>query len=217
MTDPIFRSDEATAGGLAAVQKVQGRLVSIKRVPSRFEESAFGGVPKDQVEITLEDAVILEMPEGEPEPELPEGNYIFWMGYAAPGKEKPHKNTFYVKGFLASGEELGIFPEWQDKLVTLEKKEIVLFKRKNQEGESEEITQTNFVFVGGEDAGSAPDLDEYVASLIVGKNKSSALRALLLDNRTKHQTMYRDAIKDDTIADMLGLVVDDKGIYQKGE
>lgn len=210
----IFSSNEASKGGFQAVLAVQGKLVSIERVASKFETNWDGeGTPPDQAEVTLEDAMILEMGEGEPEPELKDGKFTFWMTYAQPGKPKPHKNTFYVKGFLASGEKLGIFPDWRDKFVTLRRQEVVLFKRRNDAGELEEIKQSSFVFVGEEASGQAP-IDDYVKELIVGKNKSSALRAVLMDNRAKQYSDIVSAVRDGSIDVRLGLKVDSKGVYQ---
>lgn len=216
--DVIFRTGEASKGAFQGIRKVQGRLTSIKRIPSRFETTFDGkGEPSDQVEITLEDAAILVMDEGEPEPELRDDAFTFWLTYAQPGKPKPHKNTFYVKGFLASGEALGIFPEWQDKFVTLERQEIVLFKRRNEEGELMDITQESYVLVDGEAGVDAPSVDEYVKTMLVGKNKSAALRVVLLDNRIKHRTDIVAAVRDGSIVARLGLYEDEKGVYQDAE
>ena len=238
-TDIIDRPEDASKGGFQAIKKVEGVLQPLKRVASRFE-SGYGtnpdGTPKaanDQVEIVLEEAIILEMEEGEPIPELQEDRFTTWMTYAPPGKEKPSKNTFFVKGFCVVGTELAkarglshtieggeVVSTWRDLVNTricLEKREVFLFKRRKEVGseEFEEFWQTNYVPV--ECGEEASDLNDYVRGLIVGKNSVAAKRAVLLDSRAKRYPEYKEAIDAGTICDLVGVVLDEAGVFQAKE
>lgn len=227
--DLIFRSDEASKGGFQAIKKVTGILVSVKRMPSKFEETTDDEgrtrTPKDQAEVALEDALILEMDEGEPEPELKDGKFTYWMNYALPGKEKPHQNTFFVRGFLKSAEKLaqergipgGTYKDLFNTVVVLERQEIVLFKRKIEgSDDKEEITQANLVFASDDDASEGIAIVEHIKGLVLGLNKQAALRNLLMDNRAKRYPEYKDALANDTLAEMLGLEVID-GIFKPSD
>ena len=219
--DLIFRSDEASKGGFQAIRRVTGTLASVKRVASKFTQTD-DRVPKDQAEVVLDDAEILEMDVGEPEPELKEGRFTYWMNYALPGKEKAHQNTFYVRGFLKSAEALakergipnGGLNDLMGTAITLERKEIVLFKRKVEgSDEKEEITQENLVFATDSDADAGVDITEHVRGLVVGLNEKAALRNLLMDSKAKRHPEYKDALNGGTLADMLGITVVD-GVFQ---
>lgn len=223
MTDIIGRPDEASGGIYQDILKVEGVLQPLKRVPSRFDTQFESDKPaNDQVEIVLEEAEILEMAEGQEAPELKDDRFTTWLGYAPPGKEKPHKNTFFAKGFCAYAVELakargienGGLHDLVGSRICLERKEVFLFKRhkKDDPDEYEEFNITNFVPV--ECPGDEGSLDEYVVGLIVGKNKAAAKRAVLLDGRAKKHPQYKEAIDNDTIGDMIGVGVDKKGLYQ---
>ncbi len=226
----IFRSDEASKGGFQAVIEVEGILSSIERVPPKFTGGEYGE-PKDQAKIILDDATINEMEPGEPEPELNEGQYTFWLNYATKGKEKAHQNTFYVKGFCKSAEGLakareipnGCVSDLLNSRVVLRKASkveggfietteegVLLFQRpvsKDSE-EKEQFYSDGFIFVNSE-GGSDVDIIEHVKSLVIGKTKGAALRPLMMDNKAKRNPEFKVALADDTLAEVLGLTVVD--------
>lgn len=223
MSDVIGRPDEASGGIWQDIEEVEGVLQPLKRVPSRFDTQYGSDKPaNDQVEIVLEEAEIIKMAEGQEAPELKDDKFTTWLGYAPPGKEKPHKNTFYSKGFCTYAVELaksrgienGGVHDLVNTRIRLIKKEVFLFKRHKQDDpdEYEEFNITNFVPVEcGEEEGS---LNDYVRDLIVGKNSSAAKRAVLLDSRAKKHPEYKEAIDNGTIGELVGVTVDDKGIYK---
>ena len=229
MSDEVIGSSgEATRGGFFAVRKVTGLFSELKRVDSKFDPEQSKFEPKDQVQVTLEDALILEMEEGEPEPELRDGKYVFWMNYAKKGQTKPHANTFFVKGFCKSAEEIqkargkagGGWRDFLDQAIVLEKQSVLLFKRRKDgtdpdNPEYDEFYQEGFVFV--DETAAEGDLSEHVKELIVGKNKQAALRAVLTDNRAKRNPEYKEAINSGAICELVGVYIDDAGLYQWGE
>lgn len=221
--DLIGRSSEASKGGFQGILKLQGLLASVERKPSSFETSSFGtGPPKDQAEVVLEDTIILEMEEGEPEPDLTDDKFTFWMNYAAPGKPKAHQNTFFVKGFCASAEAVqkemgnaeGGYKDFIGTVVTLERQRVFLFKRpsKEEEGEDEEFYSENFVFASGGDE-SPEDMDDHLRGLMVGKNQAATLRAVMMDVKGKRlgsAAEIRTMFTDGSLAKRLGLERDEE-------
>ena len=224
-TDIIDRPEDASKGGFQAIKRVEGILQPLKRVASRFESGWGNKPPSDQVEIVLEEAVILEMEEGEPMPELNEDRFTTWMTYAPPGKDKPSKNTFFVKGFCVAGIELakargkedGTWRDLVNTRIVLEQREVFLFKRRKEAGSEEfdEFNQTNYVPV--ECGEEQDDINDYVRSKIVGLNPVAAKRAVLLDNRAKRYPEYKEAIDAGTICEKLGLMEDAEGIFREAE
>jgi len=224
----IGKSSEASKGGFQGVLAVEGTLQPVKRVPSRFTENRFkpGEPNSDQAEITVTDAIITEMAEGESEPELKEGKFTTWMTYAPPNKPKPSASTFFVKGFMAYGEQLdakrrGVAPEegvlsnLYGTRILLKKEEVFLFKvpKPGQEGvakedlEYDEKSKVDFVpvEVGGDV--TPEESDDYLRSKINGCVKSAAKRAMVMDTKIKSRKDYKDlvtALQDDTLAELLG-------------
>lgn len=231
-TGIIGKSTEASKGGFSGIIAVEGTLQPIIRVPSRFTENRFkpGEPNADQAQIELTDAVICEMEEGEAEPELKDGKFTTWQGYAPPSKPKPNPSTFFVKGFMKSAEALdakrrgvkeedGMMPNLYGTRVRLQKKEVFLFKqpKPGQEGvakedlEYDEKSKTDFVVVecGGDDS-SPEDQDEYLRGKLNGLVKSAAKRAMLMDSKIKSRKDYKElvvALNEDTLADKLGMAV----------
>lgn len=218
ITDP----SEASRGSYAAVRKVTGVLSWWKRVPSRFATNYRGGTPDDDIEIGIREAAILEMADGEPEPELDDGEFRFRYPYAAIGKTKPPAGRPFTKGLLESAKRLGISltelnerPEGTQQ-ITVEYQDVIPlgFKVTDDEtGEQREATSKGFVFVG---EGGLPqeDMTEWAVERIVGKNPNAALRACLLDNRVKHATDVIDALRGGTISDLLPVKLDEEtGLY----
>lgn len=212
MDDIILDPNEASKGAFQAIKKVRGVLAEMKRVPSPFESDFSGGEPSDRIQITLEDAEILEMDEGEPEPELRDGQFTFSLTYAKPGKPKAHQNTFYVKGFLTTGKALGIFPDYKGKLVTLERQVVELFKQRDRDTkELVDITQESFVFV--EDGGEALDMSAYVIEKLTDKAPHNALRTALMDNKIKYNEDVVAAVRAKNF-EALNMYLDEKGTLQ---
>lgn len=219
----IDRPEEASRGSFQAIKKLEGLFVDRTRVEGKFEDEK--GRKRDQIKVDLEDVVILEMFEGEDEPDLEDGKFSFYLNYALAGKDKAHANTFYVKGFLTSavalakarGIENGSIPELLNTRVVMEYLPAVpLFKikRKNEEGEPEEevVTGRGWVFsASGADEGI--DIEEHIKSLVINANKSNALRLLMGDNRVKRDPQWKQALNDGTLADKLGITFVD-GVFK---
>lgn len=230
MADLMGRSDEASKGAWQGILKVQGVLAPLERIPSGFETSSFGkGPPKDQAVITLEDAIILEMEEGEETPELKDDKFTFYLPYAAPGKEKAGESTFFTKGFCKSAELLclvlgiagGGYKDLIGTVVTMESQAVLLFKQRSREtGEVEEVTgNPHFLFVGAGDE-SPEDTDDHLRGLMVGKNQAAALRAVMMDIKGKRlgtAAEIRAMFEDGSLAERLGLVQDKAGKYSLAE
>ncbi len=224
----------ASKGGFQGIQKIRGLLVDLKLVPPPESWDS----KKWQLQGILEDAHILRMAEGEEEFELKDNKYSFMISYAE-GKlegdqwvgKRPHANSGYIKCFVASAEKLGKKPsDFIGQYVTLEKIHTVLFEQPkidpktkkpvlNDEGKKvmEEVaTDNTFCFVV-DDAEGSPSVDDYIRDLVVGLNQQAALRKLLTDSKAKQYGKYKDACKAGTLAEMVGLTVDDKGLFQKKE
>jgi len=100
--------------------------------------------------------------------------------------------------------------------VRMEQRDVELFKKKEEGSEEAKVfTQRNFLFI--EPGDSAPvNIDERVKQLIVGKNKSAALRAIMGDNVAKRNPKYKEAISDGSICNMLGVKIVDS-IFAVGD
>lgn len=208
----VFKSSEASKGAFQGIKMLRGLLVDIDRVAGKVFEGQEGKTPKDQAQIKLEDVAILEMEEGEEEPELKEGKFTIWMPYAQPGK-KPHKNSLWIKGFVASAEKLGKTPiEFKGEYITLAREPIHLFT--NEAGES--VDYDCWVFAEDEASAGSGDILGHVQKLIIGNNKSTAMRNLLTNARAKQYPEYRQAITNGTHEEELGVVLVD-GKYQAKE
>lgn len=218
MSGIIESSSEAVKGGFQSILKVRGTFESQERVPSRFDSGWDGKDPADDVEITLNNATILKMEEGEPEPELKDDVFHFRMKYAAPNKPKPNQNTFYVKGWLKSFEAIGKKPsDFLGQEIIIEAKEVEIFKKRNKEtGEINPVSQTNFVLSTDAEADVA-ELADHIVEICVGKKVSGVARVLLLDSRTKNAADVRAKAKDDIEGFLTeyGMKVNDEGLIEK--
>jgi len=213
----VESTKEASVGGYQGIKTIRGVLVRLEKKASKFTEG-FGGKPApDQMEFELSDAAVLEMKPNEEEFELTDGKFTGWETYAAPGRV-PHKNSTYMRCWVASAEALGKSPsQFLNEYVTLSRVDTLLFKRKKEgTDETEEIrTDKHWCFV--KDAEDTGDIVEHITGLVVGKNKSAAVRALLIDNRAKQYPMYKDAATADNLPSVLPTVklVDD--VFQRIE
>lgn len=201
MGDFITNTKEATKGGFQAILKIRGLFELPTRVPSKFTNSD-GSPGNDQIEVTLKDPVILEMEEGEAEPELKDGKFTWWMGYAKPGAKAAHKNTFYIRGFLTSIENAKeTLPGLVGRYTTWERKDVDL-GFKNKEGNP--VSGRNFVYCAEQTADS-PDIVAHIKTLVVGLNEAAVMRNLVMDARSKQFPEYKDALNAGTLAEKLGL------------
>jgi len=199
MALPILDDKQFTRGGFQAIKKVCGILTDMSIVESKNPNSEY----EKLVEIVLEDAQILEMDEGEPQPELSDGIFRHKYPYLKAGKVKPYQNSPYAKGFWQSGKDVGIFPDsWQGAFVTLEKKSIVLFQRStgdtDEEGNKvmEEIVFNDYLcFVPNDDEAGQESIEEYTIAKLTGLAPTSAVRTAVLDARIKNNKDIVAAIR----------------------
>jgi hypothetical protein len=216
----IGKSSEASKGGFKAIKEVEGVLQPPTREKSNFQRED-GQPSPDQAKIILENAEIIEMEEGESEPELSEDRFTTYMNYARPGKDKPHQNSFYVKGFMKSGERLdaarrGVKPEegvlgnLYGTQVCLRTEEVELFSKKIEgTDEKEPVLVSGYIIVeAGGDTGS---IEDHIKTLVVGFNEAAARRNLLKDTKAKRHSEYKQALDTgaQALADMLGLEIKD--------
>uniref|UniRef100_A0A6H1ZIH4 Uncharacterized protein n=1 Tax=viral metagenome TaxID=1070528 RepID=A0A6H1ZIH4_9ZZZZ len=211
----ISSSSEASAVGFKAVQKVMGTLNSLVRKESNFKNDD-GSPAKDQVEISIDDAIVLEMRDNQPIPELKEDRFVDWMAYAKRG-EQPTKQSSFVRGFVKSAEQLQEargksgqgWRELVGQLVTIERKPIAYtFDKGTDKERKEEFPVWHFV----ENEDSVEGSDDYVAKIVVGKTPQMAARDLMMDVRTKNNTELRTAVRNQQ--PIVGLEVID-GKYQQ--
>lgn len=232
MSDFVESTSEASRGGFQGIKKIRGLLIELKKVPPSFtdvpEWAGKNWEPREQIEFTLEDAVILEMFPGEEDFELKDGKFVGWVSYAAEGKT-PHANSSYMKCWVASAEKMGKKPsDFIGQYVTLEKIPTVLFKQPelgedkkpllDDEGKKiykEIVTDKTFCFVADETADSE-NIKAYIVELIDGLNQKAALRKLLVDTRAKQFPEFKEALNSGTLADMLEMVVVD-GKFERPE
>jgi hypothetical protein len=196
MSDLIFLPEEASQGAYNSVRKIEGDIFSITRVPSSFEDGA------DRVELKMKNVNILEMADGEPEPELEDGRYTLYMKYAKPGK-KPHKNSPYIRGFCESAKKLGLdlskINDTSPLHAILAREDINLGF--NDKETKEPVTAEGWVF---SDGSNTPEvgIEDYIAKLIDGQTKAGARRQLALDNKAKKYPEFREAIEDESIVNL---------------
>ena len=224
----VESTSEAAVGGYQGIKKVRGLQVKLEKIPPKFTDTEYGE-PKEQVEITLEDACILEMFANADEFELKDSKFTCWVPYAAEGKV-PHANSIYMKCFVASAEEQGKRPsEFNGEYVTLERQSRLLFKTKTKnkdtdESETTEVRSVNragipssgaWCFVSDETADSE-GVKDYVKALLIGKTEKVALRELLTDTRAKQFPEFKAMLQAGTLATELGLeMVDDKFVAKE--
>uniref|UniRef100_A0A6M3IP61 Uncharacterized protein n=1 Tax=viral metagenome TaxID=1070528 RepID=A0A6M3IP61_9ZZZZ len=207
--------DGLAKGGYQGIKTIRGILTSMKQVGSKFTENEYGP-PKDQIEVDLTDAVIIEMFEGSDEIELKDGHFKFWIPYAAKGKA-PQEGSIYARTWLSSALAMGKKPsEFLGEYVTLTKKKVDLFK--TDKGDDKKplglnpdgskimrvvTTEKYFSFV--KDTEDSGDYTAHIKELMLGKSEKVAARAVLLDNRTQQHPEYKEAIKNGTIGTLVGL------------
>lgn len=212
-------SSEAVESGLAAVTKVEGILEQPKRVSGSYDS--------DQFEFKLSEAVVLAMKAEQELIELKDDEFTGWITYAKPGAE-PTPQGGFTRGWCKSAEKLliaqGMAEEeikekkagWRNFIgqrVTVEKLPIV-YKQTVKGGETKETEYPSWQFVEG-DGEAEGNMDDYIKSLVVGKKLEVARRSILIDAKAKRYPEYKDALVDGTLAEMLGLEVDEDGKFQE--
>lgn len=221
----IGKSSQAAKSAFSSIDEVEGVLLAPTRIKNKFGEFDDNGKARpDQAEIKLNDAVILKMEEGVEEPELKDGVYTTWINYAPPGKD-PSGRSFFVKGFLKSGEALdakrrgvdvkdGDIANIYGTRVRLVKATIELFTPKPVAGSDEvpkPASATNFII--DEVGGSSEALEEHILALIDGKNIPMAVKSLMMDARAKRSPQYKDAIQNGTLDKLLPVTLDKEGVF----
>uniref|UniRef100_A0A6M3L8H6 Uncharacterized protein n=1 Tax=viral metagenome TaxID=1070528 RepID=A0A6M3L8H6_9ZZZZ len=211
----ISRSEQAVSSGLTAILEIEGNLEPLKRVPGkRFDTDAEDKVVKDQIELKLTDAIIREMEGSQPEPELKDDEWRTWYTYAPPGHNEPSKQSKFTRVFTKSAEKLWADRKepdkgWRDLVGT----RVVLRKTPlKYKIEGETIETFAYGFIEGDD--QPQDLDSHVAGLIEGKDKATALRAIMMDSKAKRDPAYKEAVKLGRDVAGCSLV---EGVYKKQE
>ena len=204
----VTKSKDASLGSWRSVLKFSGTLVGVKNIgvppKSQFE--------KEMLELSFENATILQMREGEDAPELKDGKYTVRVGYAKKG-HKPHKNSFYIQHFIDSAEKLcnarnipeGGLAELINTDIVMEYKDNVeISKHGGGDTGDDPLTSSGWVFAL-DGAGKQEPIEEAVKREILGKNKAQALRAIVSNFRTNADPQWRQALNDGTIAEKLGV------------
>ncbi len=210
----VESTKEASVGGYQGIQKIRGVLVRLEKKASKFTEGFRGKPPPDQIEFELSEAAILEMKANADEFELSDGKFVGWVPYAAPGKV-PHKNSIYMRCWVASAEALDKSPsQFINEYVTLERVNTLLFKQKKEGQENSEAISTDKHWCFVRDEEDSGDIVELVTELVVGKHKDAVVRLLLLNDRAKQFPIYKDAAAAENLPEVLPTVklVDD--VYQ---
>ena len=205
MAKLVFKTEDAVKGGYRSIVEVEGDLTEVE-----FKEA--GSFKSDQVQIVLENAVIREMEDGVPEPELPEGVFKCWQKYSGKPGVPPSDKSGYVISFLGSAEAQGVNLPPDAKAV----QRVVIRKGMwdlGYEIKNEPVKAFGWQFMPSE-ASKPVDLTAYVAGLIVGKNKAMAVREVMLDAKAKRRPEYKEAIQNDTIGDLIPVVMDEAGLFQ---
>lgn len=211
MSNFVETTADAVESGFKAITKVRGFMHSITRVPPKFTDSTYGA-PKDQIEFVLTDAAILEQKPGTKPIELKESRFSCWIPYAAKGEEAT-KQSGWVRVTVKSCEEvMGCrVTETVGKLVTIERRPEKLGKS----GDKDLISENYWRFVPTDTADSE-DTVSYIRDNLVDKNPQAAKRFLMIDERAKQYPEYKDAFDSGVLAEKLGLVVDDDGVFRAG-
>jgi len=191
----ISRSSEAVSSGLSAILEVEGTLQPLKRVAGKKFDEESDAVPKDQIQVTLEDAVIREMEGTQPEPELKDDKFTTWITYAPPGQLEPSKQSKFNRVFVKSAEKLWADRGETDKGWRELVGERVVMRKQTMKWKIEGETIEGFCFGFVEGGDTVPDFDEYVAQLLEGEDKSTALRKFMQDNKVKRNLEIKEAIK----------------------
>jgi len=224
----VESSKEAARGGFRGIKKVRGMVLDIDRMPP----PEGWDTEKDQIQVKLDDAVVLEMFEGEEDFELKDGKFSFLYPYAE-GDARPSANGPYMRCLVASAEKLGKKPsEFIGQVTTFEKLPTKLFSTRPQKdangkaipkGEDgkfplvDVITSDYFCVVEDEGADSE-NFRQYASEALVGLGQKAARRKIISDPRLKQaEAELKTRLDNGTLAEYLELVVDKDGKFQEPE
>lgn len=206
MTKLVYKTEDAVKGGYRSIVEVEGDFIGME-----FKEA--GSFSADQMQLTLENAIIREMEEGVAEPELRDGAFKCWVKYSGKPGTPPTDKSGYVLVFLASAEENGVtVPPDASK-----PQRVVIHKSAwdlGYEINNEPVKAVTWKFMPNE-ATKPVDLSEYVAELLDGKNKAMAVREVMMDAKTKRRAEYKEALQSGDITTLVPqLVLGGNGIYK---
>ncbi len=205
-------SDEGVESGIRAIKTVEGNLESVKMVTGEYG---------DQAEVLLTDAVVTEMYNDQPIPDLKDDKFTLWIPYSSkPGMPASPKSQF-LRGFAKSAEELWksrgetTKKGWQHlvgsrvSLTHAQEKEMTIKERDT--GELKKVKPKVWLFVA-EGKGTQQPIEEYAADHIKGKTPKAAIREVAMDSRLKREPSYLAAVKAGQ--PIVGLEVAEDGTYQ---
>ena len=213
--DFVTKSKDASKGGFRGIKKVRGLVVNMEKVPppEGWETE------KDQIQVSLEDATVLEMFEGEDECELKEGKFNFLYPYAE-GDAKPSANGPYMRCLVASAEKFGKDPtDYIGQVTTFEKLPVVLFKqrdKKQPKGEDGkyplvEVIAENYFSIIEDETADSENVRTHTQERLNGLTQKASLRALLTDTRLKQYPELKEKLQSGTLAEYLEMeIVDGK-------
>lgn len=228
---------QAVKSPYQAIISVEGELSPLERVANRFTLKE-GETPKfkqkDQAQITLVDAVILEMEPGVPAPDLKDDQYRTWLGYAETGAQ-PGEQSLFVRGFLKTANQLdaqrkGLNYDEMSKDERIEQLALKhLYGTRVQIRHIEvaytfkdkvtgEVDKKKYPTIGLFDAEETDPTDVSTIALdkIVGLNPKAALREFTLDARLKRFPEYGAALKAGTVEKLLPVELVE-GVFVKRE
>jgi len=182
-----WKSSEGVESGVDAIEVIEGDIVFMDIVDNPWPNSTN---PKDQLKITLENFEIIEL-NGDM-PNIKEDVFDIYIPYAKAGEE-PKKNSFFMKYFLTSAEELGLSMPVTDIRARFRRKTVGFGK----DADGERIQTTKYVFDSVCENGHAELSDEYIQQLLVNKKVSVVKRTLMSDPKTKKDKDIINSAKAD--------------------
>ncbi len=219
------KSTEGEVSGLRAIVEIEGLLqMPVRQAGKLFEGDPPDKVVKDQLKVQLTEAAIREMLPGVEEPELKDDTFTFWLSYALPGHQDASPQSAYKRGFCKSAEAInqkrgnmdaatGKPMGWKSLVgqrVVMRQTPISWKISDPDTGEKKETKSKTWTFV--DDSSTPADLDAIVAGLIAGKDKSEAMRIVVMDSKVKRDPKYKEAIKAGQSVAGMELV---DGVYKK--
>ncbi len=218
---------ELPRSGISAIKKIFGHLEIPDLLPGK--DWGDGKAVKQSCLLKLTNAKILEIDKGAKMPELEDDTFKIYIPYA-PKDELPDPKSRFAKTIMKSAKDLWKArgqPDkgWLDLIgtdVTLERRPMdwtITEKPTEEGGEKKKVTGSTdaYYFVENLNVVSDPvDIKKYIRdTLVIGKKKSLIKRNLTMDAMAKRHPEYMQAVNDGTFEELMGVKLDENGVYQE--